>query len=177
MGHMRRPGTEETGRRRGNSVKFRRPERRRIVRSGEVRGGLHSFWSASFDVYYDNLHTMRAHFSQLSHFSTCARFDNEFRCNTYARTTNSGTTLAFALQHIEKVLPGGILHAPVAVGKHAQSRAAQADRWQLPASACHLTKCFGVRACGLLQTWSFIRILYALNERERNKLYKISYWE
>ena len=120
---------------------------------------------------------MLAHFSQFSRGFACMCSFWTTNSLQHARTTNSGTTLAFALQHIEKVLPGGILHAPVAVGKHAQSRAAQADRWQLPASACHLTKCFGVRACGLLQTWSFIRILYALNESERNKLYKISYWE
>ena len=134
------------------------------------------FASCSLVHMIINMRVLISHNSLVSFACMCS-FGQRIRCNTHARTTNSGTTLTFGLQHIEKVLPGGILHAPVAVGKHAQSRAAQADRWQLPASACHLTRCFGVRACGLLQTWSFIRILYALNERERNKLYKISYWE
>ena len=51
------------------------------------------------------------------------------------------------MQHIEKVLPGGILHAPVAVSALEKSRDAEADRRQLAASACYLR--FVVRDCGL----------------------------
>ena len=126
------------------------------------------FASCSLVHMIINMRVLISHNSLVSH--ACARFGQRIRCNTHEQRI-LGRRWLLLLQHIEKVLPGGILHAPVAVGKHAQSRAAQADRWQLPASACHLTKCFGVRACGLLQTWSFIRILYALNERESNKLY------
>ena len=44
------------------------------------------------------------------------------------------------MQHTEEMLPGGILHAPVALGAFAQPGAAQADRWQLASSACHLNE-------------------------------------
>ena len=65
---------------------------------------------------------------------------------------NKRTNLSI-FQYIEEVLPGGLLHAPIAVGTHSQPSAGKADCWQRTTSACYL-----VSDLGLIAKWTKVAV-------------------
>lgn len=69
---------------------------------------------------------------------------------TCSEQTNESNRI---FQYIEEVLPGGLLHASIAIGAHSQPGAAKADGWQRTTPTCYL-----VSDLGLIAKWTKVAV-------------------
>jgi len=107
----------------------------------------------------------------ISHFSDYMEF------GPHLLVPNKRTNRIF--QYIEEVLPGGLLHAPIAVGAHSQPSAAKADGWQRTTPTCYLVSDLGLIEVAVELQMSACGIRFNQRGRVNNLLYKckhIRYW-